>query len=663
MEQLKVGIGADTKELEKGLKDAEKALKTFADKSSKIETQLKKNALATSKLGAETSKLKSDFDKGVVSQKQYDKQLEELVNEEKRLSAQSKVLRSDLAKLNQSTKDLGGKGFASAKKGAANAVPAVTEFSRVIQDAPFGIQGVANNITQLTQQFGYLTKSTGSSSAALKAMLGTLTGPAGILLVVSAVTSILVSFGDELFRSSDAASKLKDEQDKLTKSLEDYESTLIGVQKTELEGTKTATKELVTLKLLKEQLDDTSLSEQKRLNALKELQKRYPSILGNISNEVALNKGLGKSYDGLVDLINNKAKAEAASQNIIENTRKELVLQSKLESSRLKIKEAYNSLSDKEISDLNTLIKRNISLNTMSKLLNGNAKQLVDLKIDEKKQVEQITKLQRDSLKLANQIKEKGGIVPLDFSSDTPTKVNKKVISLLDLVEYKTEDVSFFADKIEEDFRNAFLPITDELQGSEIDWERMFKQDQLANQIMETEQKLDSFNEGIRSTLERGAENLAIGFGQAIGNALATGGNVLDSLGSALLGSLGSVLTQVGQMAIAIGIGLKAIREALKTLNPFVAIAAGVGLVALGSFFSSKSKSIGGQIGSSGSSGSSRASSTGSGFSAPRASTSSGGGFGNGTVVFEIAGTKLIGVLSNTLDRNRNLGGTLSIST
>ena len=53
-----------------------------------------------------------------------------------------------------------------------NAFPALNEFSRIIQDAPYGIQGVANNITQLTTQFGYLTKKTGSAKGALKAMLG-----------------------------------------------------------------------------------------------------------------------------------------------------------------------------------------------------------------------------------------------------------------------------------------------------------------------------------------------------------------------------------------------------------------------------------------------------------------------------------------------------------
>ncbi|MBO6572139.1 MAG: hypothetical protein JJ958_06795 [Balneola sp.] len=75
---------------------------------------------------------------------------------------------------------------------------AMMDAGRILQDLPYGIRGVANNIDPMIQSFQRLQKQTGSSGAALKALLGSLTGPAGIAIGVSAVTSLLVAFGPQI---------------------------------------------------------------------------------------------------------------------------------------------------------------------------------------------------------------------------------------------------------------------------------------------------------------------------------------------------------------------------------------------------------------------------------------------------------------------------------
>ena len=203
-------------------------------------------------------------------------------------------------------------------------------------------------------------------------------------------------------------------------------------------------------------------------------------------------------------------------------------------------------------------------------------------------------------------------------------------------------------------FKDTITPITDEINQSIIN--AVPSGEQITLKAAEMQAALIGFNESASNIIQGGIADTFASLGGAIGGALAEGGNVLQAAGSALLGSLGSILTQMGVMAISIGIGLAKIKIALASLNPAVAIAAGVALVALGSFFSAKSASIGG--GSGGGGASSGGASNSKRSSGSSTSFSSSGGSSGGTYVFEIAGTKLIGVLKNTLDRNSALGGT-----
>jgi hypothetical protein len=94
--------------------------------------------------------------------------------------------------------------------------------------------------------------------------------------------------------------------------------------------------------------------------------------------------------------------------------------------------------------------------------------------------------------------------------------------------------------------------------------------------------------------LEAGTESTIGDVAFAIGDALASGGNVVKAAGAALLGGLAGVLNQLGQLAIGTGLAIEGIKKALTSLNPVAAIAAGVALIALAGFVSSKAKSLGG---------------------------------------------------------------------
>ena len=120
---------------------------------------------------------------------------------------------------------------------------------------------------------------------------------------------------------------------------------------------------------------------------------------------------------------------------------------------------------------------------------------------------------------------------------------------------------------------------------------------------------------------------------------------------------MGDKLVQYGTLAVLKG----KLDLAIASFNPAATITAGLAAIAVGTLLKAAGSAFSSPNGSFSGGGSSRG---GAERYSPRSSnsssiSSSGGGLQN--VVFEIQGTKLVGVLSNTLARNRNLGGSLGI--
>jgi len=573
----------------------------------------------------------------------------ELSNAEGKLNGFEKTTNKIGGKVGQSNEKTG-KSFNALNKGAANGGSAMTAFSRTIQDAPFGIMGVSNNITNLTEQFGYLRNKTGSAGGALRAMLTDLKGFGGITLLISLVTSAMLVFGDKLFKTKDEAKELREEQEALNKSLSDYTESLKGVDKAKLKGSQSAAKELTNLKLLKNQIDNTTLSDKDRLKAVNEMRRIYPSYLKNITDESILSGGLAKTYDILTTSILKRARATAASDSIVENTKKLLVLENQLSKEELK----NGAKRDKMISDLAEA--QNGTFRNDRKAI-GLARALFKLEEGRVELVKQYGDISVENAKLELEVSAEGGIIDLSklIPENTVPEVKEKVTALFENVyqDYNT-GIKGFQDLIlnrQVDFSSLGL----KLQDKTIDWESYFNLKQLADQKLALDEQAMAINKSMDDLLVNNVSNSLSNLAEAIGSGTASATQaIMGGMGS-LLSAMGDKLIQLGTAAVLAGTITSLFGSIAGIGAGLAAIAGGIALKAIGTGISGSFKGAGSDRGSVNSDTSKFSPSSGGSSSR----SSDGGGFQN--VVFQIEGTKLIGVLSNTLRQNRALGGSLGI--
>lgn len=587
-------------------------------------------------ISGDSKKLEQATDKAIKELKQFEKVAEKSIG----------GIAKPAAKGAKGIKTLGG--------ASANATPALLEFNRTIQDAPFGIQGVANNIQQLTANFGFLKQKTGSTKNALKAMLAGLSGPQGILLAVSAITSLLVVFGDQLLNTKSDAEKLADATKKATEALDEYVKSLDDVSKARLKGNQDAQKQLLTLSQLRTVVEDTTRSTVDRKKALQELRRLFPDYFKDLKDENILTGTLTGVYDKLTKSILARARSTAATGLIIKNTKTQL----ELEARRANLQETANK---KELAFAKAQQKFRDS-GEDSRFLRAQSLAFIERQkaLDEvKKVVTEISKIDLRNIDLSKLVDENGGI-DLSKVKLPEGETNIKIQSNLELLPLSSDTIQ----SLNESASNAADTLQGILDKSTKKIQINFESDQikragktLSNSLIGVKDDMtlaiEGFDKQLNNTIENGIANTLGGLGEAIGNALSGGANAIEAVGAILLSSLGNMMVQLGKQAIITGITIEAVKKALASLNGIGAIAAGVALVAVGSAFSSKAKDLGGNLGSGGASGgvSSGGSSSSGSFS------SSSGGFGGGNVVFEISGRNLVGVLKRNTDSNLAING------
>jgi len=83
-------------------------------------------------------------------------------------------------------------------KPMGDASQSLINFSRIAQDAPYGIMGVANNLNPMVESFQRLAKTEGGTKKALQAMVAGLAGPAGVGVAIGVVSSLAVTFSKDI---------------------------------------------------------------------------------------------------------------------------------------------------------------------------------------------------------------------------------------------------------------------------------------------------------------------------------------------------------------------------------------------------------------------------------------------------------------------------------
>ena len=172
------------------------------------------------------------------------------------------------------------------KTGLAGAT--LVELGRTISDMPYGIRGIANNLSQLSTLFVTLATTSGGFGKGLDALLKTFQGPLGLIVVFQAVIALF----DHLATNT---AKATEEINAIAAS-----SAAAGSD----------------LKILKEVVDDNVVSEEELARAIVEANKKYKDLNLSVDENGKLTKDSIIQIDNKIAALERLAKATAIQKEI-----------------------------------------------------------------------------------------------------------------------------------------------------------------------------------------------------------------------------------------------------------------------------------------------------------------------------------------------------------
>lgn len=226
------------------------------------------------------------------------------------------------------------------------------QFSQVARELPSLAMGpqifflaISNNLPMLAEAISdvrkqnELLKASGEKSVPLwKQLRGALfSWQTGLVTAITLIVVFYKDFANWMKTISNGKKELSDVQ-KMQEAL----------SKSQLEGSKAALDESNKLRILYNATQDTNKSLNERNKAVDELQKKYPSYFGQLSNEEVLAGKASDAYDRLTQSIISSARARAAMNRMVEEQSKILDNEQKINDAYTRLTEAQNNYNTKK---------------------------------------------------------------------------------------------------------------------------------------------------------------------------------------------------------------------------------------------------------------------------------------------------------------------------
>lgn len=341
----------------------------------------------TEKAAADTGKeIEQAFNKANKASEELDKNIQKPVKNVKDLTAAAKVLGNTLETTEKAGAGIGKNVAKSANdynKALRGSSTVTMEFNRIIQDAPFGMMGISNNLTQLVDNFTAYKKNLAETAAqqgksvsgfaALKGAAAGILSPMNLIpLAVAAATSAWIAY-------TNWQQKAKKEKEALTKASKEYIETLDGEQRALADSLIQISQESSNLRVLYAATQNQTLAMKDRLTAARLLKEEFPDTFSNLTNEAIVAGNAASAYDRLASSIIASARASAYRKSIEDNEKRiinlmlkneaEQIRIDKLKSDRLKQQtkdqqnqntytQAYMTLNKDGLRDVNTEVKK-----------------------------------------------------------------------------------------------------------------------------------------------------------------------------------------------------------------------------------------------------------------------------------------------------------------